>query len=1207
MVRLREINTKAQFTFSPLTTQLVTATAAGSLSTDLSDEPALELYDLDLDADEFVLKPKVSVAIQERCCSIAWGGVSATYKAGVIAAALETTVDLYDAEALAHGKTALITRGTAHTGQVRCLDFSKIQKNLLATAGTKGEFFVWDVSTKEAPTAYKSTRLDEIVSIAWNNKVGHILALGGKSGALSVWDMRKKAELIHIPTRFPVSAIAWHPSKPTILTTSSADDANPIIQVWDLQNANAPRQVLSGHERGVLSIAWCAADPDLLLSSGADNRTLIWNPTTGQAVVELPAASQWVHGVAWCTRQPSIIANATLDGKLNIYSIQDTHTPATAPSVIETQAGDDFFDSIPKNYQAQTSTFTLKQTPAWLKRPVSARFGFGGRLATVVDNKVEIVTYQASTRATLTAKDIKETLSTKSPAELCKELHGQAELEEKQDWEVIETLTAEDTRKSLLAHLGFAKESVDERLAKATGEQKKSDDVFGEDTDDAFDSITQTNEPFKLFAGDETDKLITTAITSGRFDAAVDVCLRQDRLSDAFMLALCGEEADRAKVQKAYFAKTQVPYKRLLSNVIAHNLTDVIEYAELEDWKESLAMALNYATPAELPGLCGKLGGRLEDAGQRKDAIVCYLAGSQLEQLVKIWQSGAQKRKDELLASGEEKAPFDVHVAQLGELMVKVQVFRRTVGFKDTQRKEDGKYPLAGLYDLYLEFAGLLANEGELALARDYLEYVPSDYNGAEALKKRITGPTAAAAQTGKRQAHAQPQRMPSQTFSPYTAQSFPPAQLSSAHPTAPQSQPGAAPVRPMSAAKPSYSSPYAPAQPAQSPAATASSPYAPTNAVANAYTPANAYGQPPTQNAYGASPYANGPYAAPGVFTTNNQMPPPRGAPPPAGPAILPAAQRKDIPNWNDAPDFPKPANRGRATPVVHRQVSQTLPYGSSGMATPPLAGPSPGPASHAGPPPPPPKTRSPGPPKAAAVMGSIDGAASQPPAHIQTSFGQSPYAPPQQQQQQQPYQAGPPPSQYQPGPTAPYHAGAPPPAQQKPSYAPPPKASTGVAPPPAGKSPIINSPVSTRPIALSREPSQQGFASEQRRQQEQATATMQYPSGDRTHISEADKVIYTSLLAETDRFGQSAAPKYQKPLAEALKKLNVLFDQLNNGVLTPGTLEQVKAYTASLVARDYATAYRHHLELTADKMHECREWIVAIKTLIAIGKNTP
>ena len=46
-------------------------------------------------------------------------------------------------------------------------------------------------------------------------------------------------------------------------------------------------QILTGHEKGVLSLSWCKQDPDLLLSCGKDNRALCWNPQTSEIIGEV--------------------------------------------------------------------------------------------------------------------------------------------------------------------------------------------------------------------------------------------------------------------------------------------------------------------------------------------------------------------------------------------------------------------------------------------------------------------------------------------------------------------------------------------------------------------------------------------------------------------------------------------------------------------------------------------------------------------------------------------------------------------------------------------------------------------------------------------------------------------------------------------------------------------------------------------------------
>lgn len=51
-------------------------------------------------------------------------------------------------------------------------------------------------------------------------------------------------------------------------------------QMWDLRFATAPMRTLEQHKRGVLSVAWCQPDSDLLLSAAKDNQVFCWNPNT---------------------------------------------------------------------------------------------------------------------------------------------------------------------------------------------------------------------------------------------------------------------------------------------------------------------------------------------------------------------------------------------------------------------------------------------------------------------------------------------------------------------------------------------------------------------------------------------------------------------------------------------------------------------------------------------------------------------------------------------------------------------------------------------------------------------------------------------------------------------------------------------------------------------------------------------------------------
>ena len=45
--------------------------------------------------------------------------------------------------------------------------------------------------------------------------------------------------------------------------------------------------------KGVLSLDWCKQDPTLLLSSGKDNSTFLWNPIEGIKLGEYPTTANW--------------------------------------------------------------------------------------------------------------------------------------------------------------------------------------------------------------------------------------------------------------------------------------------------------------------------------------------------------------------------------------------------------------------------------------------------------------------------------------------------------------------------------------------------------------------------------------------------------------------------------------------------------------------------------------------------------------------------------------------------------------------------------------------------------------------------------------------------------------------------------------------------------------------------------------------------
>lgn len=213
-----------------------------------------------------------------------------------------------------------------------------------------------------------------------------------------------------------------------------------------------------------------------MLSCGKDNRTLCWNPQSGEIIGELPATNDWSFQTTWCPRNPDLLATAAFDGHIGIHSLQTTHVPEQAgPSISETATADDVFGALGDQEPTDdnTNVLSLKQPPKWLRRPVSATFGYGGLLATTsnlpgasgkhqsgVVHLRNIVTEQSIIDR---AEALGATAGDKDKlAELCN-----GKVDEDAAWKTLSTLFKADSRDELIRLLGFSKDDVAQQVQEA--------------------------------------------------------------------------------------------------------------------------------------------------------------------------------------------------------------------------------------------------------------------------------------------------------------------------------------------------------------------------------------------------------------------------------------------------------------------------------------------------------------------------------------------------------------------------------------------------------------------------------------------------------------------------------------------------------------------------------------------------------------------
>ncbi|KAJ5380555.1 Protein transport protein sec31 [Penicillium cataractarum] len=1269
MVRLREIPRTATFAWSPgaASPLIATGTRAGAVDVDFSNKTCLELWDLSLDRQDASeeLQPVAKIDTDSGFNDLAWAEFDDT-KRGVIAGGLENgSLDLWNADKLLAGSSdALISRTTKHSGAIKALQFNPKHSNLLATGGAKGELFISDLNNVENPfrLGTAAARTDDIECLDWNKKVAHILVTGSSAGFVTVWDVKTKKESLTLNNmgRKAVSAVAWDPAKPTKLITATPLESDPLICVWDLRNSHAPERTLKGHESGVLSLSWCDQDPDLMLSSGKDNRNICWNPQTGEAYGEFPIVTNWTFQTRWNPHNPNFFATASFDGRISIQTLQNTKDNSQAIAD-HNQAldGEDFFAKA--QTQPQVSKFSLPKPPKWLERPCGASFGFGGRVVSISlsekgsrASKVRITPFEVDSSVGNATESFETALKEGDLQTLCESrAAGASTDEEKADWKVIQALLSENPRKGLVEYLGF-QDSVDEAadtLSKLGLDKKEDEETNGvaekpkssakkhkrlqsmfDATPDSDNFLTelaaskgaQTNNPFQIFNGSENpaEQKITRALLLGEFEKALDVALAEDRMSDAFMIAICGGQKCIEKAQEYYFSKqTGGPnYMRLLASIVGKNLWDVVHNADLSNWKEVMAALCTFADEKEFPDLCEALGDRLEeqvrDSGDktaRKDASFCFLAGSKLEKVVSIWVEELRENEQRGIESDTDNSTFSIHVRALQGLIEKVTIFRQVTKFQDEDKNKDSDWRLSTLYEKYIEYADVVATHGRLQVAQKYLDLVPAKHPEAEVARNRINlamrqVPQKAQAAPTTKSFKPLPQQpniyQPQQTFS-----SVPPT-VGAPSAYAPPTAAAAAPVQPpVNAYAPPTAAPLQPANP-----------YASIGGASRSgYTPA---GYQPTQGmqapAYGPQSTFGGQSAGAGVVP-----PPPRAGTQSPANTITTYTTATGLPAWNDLPEgFAKKApTPRRGTPIAAATISSPFPNQSPPLAQgPPPTGPQRAPSV-----PPPPKAGAP--PRVTSPLASnVPGPSPPPPVNPYASLPQSPpmstMSPPASiQRGPSPYNAPPsvppPTNRYAPNPAAQAPG---PQLQGRPPMAPPPQGGPSpyarqmAAPPPAaspyapsGPAAVQPPPMASAPVPPPPQGSRPGTAQSQRAAPP-PPATPKYPPGDRSHIPPNAMPVYEILSSDMQRVKARAPSSFKAQVDDAERRLNILFDHLNNeDLIKPNTVEDLANLARAIQSKDYETARVVHLDIMTNRTEECGNWMVGVKRLISMSKATP
>ena len=130
----------------------------------------------------------------------------------------------------------------------------------------------------------------------------------------------------------------------------------------------------------------------------------------------------------------------------------------------------------------------------------------------------------------------------------------------------------------------------------------------------------------------------------------------------------------------------------------------------------------------------------------------------------------------------------------------------------------------------------------------------------------------------------------------------------------------------------------------------------------------------------------------------------------------------------------------------------------------------------------------------------------------------------------------------------------------------------------------------------------------------------------GDRTHIPPNAQPIFDILSSDFQRVKAKAPPQFKAHVTDAEKRLNLLYDHLNNeDLLQPDTTESMVELSEAIRTKHYDQAQAIHIDLVSNKSDQCGQWMVrttatyvllkhanqpmqvGVKRLIAMSRATP
>lgn len=283
------------------------------------ESAALSVYLYNDELEQLYVHHDVLLADVPMC--VEWVGAAPSGEAASFAAVgtLGPVVELWDLDVLNAVNPAAQLEG--HTDAVLGLAWNPAQANVLASASADCSVGLWDLSSARRSASLSPHGASKVQAVAWCPSRPTVLLSGGYDGRAVITDVRAPKGAVALPLGCDAETVRWR-SETAVLASNEKGQ----VLSFDVRAPTKPAWALQAHDKACTGLDWGrdAVTSGLLFTCSLDKSVKVWD-VSGNKPSLVVARSSWggaVFGVQLSAATPFVAVLASEGVDLQVWDFK---------------------------------------------------------------------------------------------------------------------------------------------------------------------------------------------------------------------------------------------------------------------------------------------------------------------------------------------------------------------------------------------------------------------------------------------------------------------------------------------------------------------------------------------------------------------------------------------------------------------------------------------------------------------------------------------------------------------------------------------------------------------------------------------------------------------------------------------------------------------------------------------------------------------